>query len=66
MRRWPWVTVVVAALALFSPPGRTVLYGAFLSNEQLSRNIALPFAIGGIAILVLAGLLEWWMRRRYL
>lgn len=64
MRRWPWFTFVVVATVVLSPPGRDVLYLAFLSNEQLSNNIAQPLVGMTAAILLAVGALEWWIRRR--
>jgi hypothetical protein len=64
MRRWPWFTFVIAAVVALSPPGQDLLYLAFVSNEQLSNNIAQPLVVMTAAILLLAGTLEWWIRRR--
>lgn len=64
MRRWPWFTFVVAAVVALSPPGQDLLYLAFISNEQLSNNIAQPLAGMTAAILLVAAALEWWVRRR--
>ena len=63
MRRWPWITMIIAAAVALSPPGHGMLYLAFLSNEQLSNNIAQPlFAMTVVSLLVVAAL-EWWVRR---
>jgi hypothetical protein len=64
MRRWPWITMVLAAVAVFAPPGREIIYLGFFSNEQLSRNIWQPIAYGAAAIIVLLIALEWWIRKR--
>lgn len=47
---WPWITLLLAAAAVLNPVGLDFLCTAFVSNEQLSRNIAQPivFMIGGI------------------
>lgn len=64
MWRWPWFTSVVAAVVALSPPGQDLLYLAFMSNEQLSNNIAQPLVGMTAAILLAAAALEWWIRRR--
>jgi hypothetical protein len=66
--RWPWITTAVAVIAGFSPPGQAFLYSAFISGEQLSRNIARPLVF--IAVLILAAMaalelaIGWLLRRR--
>ena len=60
--RWPWITVVLGAIVIVSPPGREILHDAFVSGEALSRNIAQLFVYAGLAILVLIGLLEFLIR----
>ena len=47
---WPWITTLLAAAIALNPVGLDFLHGAFMSNEQLSRNIARPivFMIGGV------------------
>lgn len=46
----PWITILLAAGAALNPVGLDFLHGAFMSNEQLSRNIARPivFMIGAV------------------
>jgi hypothetical protein len=63
MRRWPWITLVIAGAVALSPPGQSLLYLAFMSEEQLSNNIAQPLVAMTGAILVLVAALEWWVRR---
>jgi hypothetical protein len=63
MRHVPWITLVVAVVAVVSPLGRDLIYSAFLSGEQLSNNIAQPLAFAALAILLLLGVLEWWMKK---
>jgi hypothetical protein len=60
--RWPWISVLLAIAIMVSPIGREVFHDAFLSGEQLSRNIAQPIFFIGLAILVLIGVLEWLVR----
>jgi hypothetical protein len=37
--RWPWITALLAAAVVLNPIGLDIFYSAFLSGEQLSRNI---------------------------
>jgi hypothetical protein len=59
MRRWPWITLILAVLVAISPLGREVLGGAFVSGEQLSRSISQFMLAVGLAILAGLALLEW-------
>ncbi|MBR0756880.1 hypothetical protein JQ604_32265 [Bradyrhizobium jicamae] len=60
--RWPWISLLFSIAVIVSPLGREVIHGAFLSGEQLSRNIAQPIFFIGLAILVLIAALEWLVR----
>ena len=60
--RWPWITALLAAAVVLNPIGIDILYSAFFSGEQLSRNIWGPIAWIGMAILVMIVLLEWAVR----
>jgi hypothetical protein len=60
--RWPWVTALLVAAVVLNPIGLDIFYGAFLSGEQLSRNIWGSIAWIGIAILATIVLLEWAVR----
>ena len=60
--RWPWVTALLAAAVVLNPIGLDIFYSAFLSGEQLSRNIWGSIAWIGMALLVLIVLLEWIVR----
>jgi hypothetical protein len=60
--RWPWVTAVLAAAVVLNPIGLDIFYSAFLSGEQLSRNIWGSIALIGMAILAMIVLLEWAVR----
>ena len=67
--RWPWISLLLPIAVIVSPLGREVIHNAFFSGEQLSRNIARPFFFIGLAVMILAGLLEWlgrliFLRRR--
>jgi hypothetical protein len=59
MRRWPWITLILAVLVAISPLGREVLEGAFVSGEQLSRSISQFMLAVGLAMLAGLALLEW-------
>jgi hypothetical protein len=56
--------MVLAAVAVLNPLGQDIIYAAFFSGEQLSRNIWQPIALGAILILALLIALEWWIRKR--
>jgi hypothetical protein len=60
--RWPWITMLFAAVAVLNPIGRDVLYSGFLSGEQLARNIWQSIALIAIAILATLILVEWTLR----
>jgi len=60
--RWPWVTMLLAAVAGLNPIGQDVLYSGFLSGEQLARNIWQSIALIAIAILATLILVEWTLR----
>ena len=65
MKRWPWITILLAAVVLLNPLGLDIFYAAFQSNEALSRNIWRPSLLG-VTILEALTAVEWWMRaRRY-
>jgi hypothetical protein len=65
MKRWPWITILLAAVVLLNPLGLDIFYAAFQSNEVLSRNIWRPSLLG-VTILAALTAVEWWMRaRRY-
>lgn len=63
MRRWPWITLAAVTILAITPIGRDFIYSAFLSNEQLSRNIAQPIFFMALAVAGVLVLLEWWIRR---
>ncbi len=63
MQRWPIFTMTAAAAVALSSIGREFLHGAFFTGEQLARNIAQPIVYSSAAILVVLGVLEWWIRR---
>ena len=64
MRNWPWIATIIAAVTCLSPIGQSMMRNAFLSSEQLSRNIAMPFVLMAFAIFLVLGLFEWRVRRR--
>jgi len=66
---WPWITMLLAAATALNPVGLDFLHSAFMSNEQLSRNIARPivFMIGGVlGVLCLLefGIRQYLVRKR--
>jgi hypothetical protein len=63
MTRWPWIVIVLAAITFLNPIGLEFIHAAFLSGEQLSRNIAQPFVFTALFILVVLGTCEWWLKR---
>ena len=60
--RWPWITALLAAAVVLNPIGLDIIYSAFFSGEQLSRNIWGSIALIGMAILAILVLLEWIVR----
>jgi hypothetical protein len=56
------VTALLAAAVVLNPIGLDIFYSAFLSSEQLSRNIWGSIAWIGMAILAMTVLLEWIVR----
>ncbi len=63
MKRWPWISMIVAAIAILNPLGQDIIYAAFFSGEQLSRNIWQPIALVAALVLALLIALEWWIRK---
>lgn len=55
-QRFPWVTVVLAMIA--AVVGHDIVYLAFFSVEQLSRNIARPLFFMALAAAVVVALIE--------
>jgi hypothetical protein len=60
--RWPWISLALTAALALSPLGREFYYDAFLSNEQLSRNIAQPIFLTGLAVMLALILCEYGVR----
>ncbi|MCK1419557.1 hypothetical protein IVB14_05835 [Bradyrhizobium sp. 180] len=60
--RWPWISLLLGGIVALNPIGLDFLQSAFLSAEQLSRNIAQPIVLSALAILVLVGIIEWLVR----
>lgn len=66
---WPWITMMLTVAAMLNPVGLDFLHSAFMSNEQLSRNIARPIVVmigGGLGILCLLefGIRQYLVRKR--
>ena len=68
MTRWPWITLLLAAVVALNPIGLALFHSAFFSGEQLTRNIWGPLYLTGVAILFALVLIEWrirlWIVRR--
>ncbi len=64
MKRWPWITLVLAAIVILNPAGLDVINAAFFSGEQLSNNIWQPIALIAIFVLLALIALEWFIRKR--
>jgi formate hydrogenlyase subunit 3/multisubunit Na+/H+ antiporter MnhD subunit len=62
MRRWPWITMILTGILALSPFGCDVFYLAFLSGEQLSRNIWQSLYLIAVAIMIALIALEWSVR----
>ena len=60
--RWPWISLLLGVGVALNPVGLEFLRSAFLSGEQLSRNIAQPIVLSALAILVPVGIIEWLVR----
>ena len=54
--------MLLAAVVALNPIGLDFLRSAFLADEALTRNIAMPIVLTGVAIMVLAGAIEWLIR----
>ncbi len=61
--RWPWFTILLTAILGLNPFGLDILHAAFISGEQLSRNLWQPLVFAAISALLLLALLEWFVRR---
>jgi hypothetical protein len=58
--------MLLVAVMVLSPVGLEIIAAAFLSGEALSRNIWGPIVLTGGAVMILVGLLEWWIRKSIL
>ncbi|RYX96037.1 MAG: hypothetical protein EON84_06835 [Bradyrhizobiaceae bacterium] len=60
---WPWITLLIAALAALNPVGWGIIDNAWNSGEQLARSLGqflVLCALGGLAAM---GLIEFVIRR---
>jgi hypothetical protein len=64
MGRWPWISLLLGALAVVNPLGLEVIHAAFLSGESLSRGIWQPIVAVAVAIFLTLVVVEWWVRKR--
>lgn len=60
---WPWISPFAGAVAAVSPIGREFLWSAFVSSDQLGRNIARPLVFWAIGAVLVAVLCEYLLRR---
>ncbi|MCL4710798.1 MAG: hypothetical protein KJZ73_06080 [Pseudorhodoplanes sp.] len=61
MTRWPWITALLAAAVIVSPPGQDVLRG-LSSNESISRDMSRLLLYCGVTIAGLLLAVEWGIR----
>jgi hypothetical protein len=59
---WPWISLLLIALAVLNPIGFDFLYLATFSGEELSRNIAGPIVLTAFAVLLVVALIEFAIR----
>ena len=64
MHRWPWITILLAAIVILNPVGLDVIHSAFFSSEQLSKNIWQPIAVAVFLVLLALIGIEWFIRKR--
>ncbi len=60
--RWPWISLLLAAILALNPLGIDVTRAAFLSGESLSRGIWGPIVLAGAVVMILSAVLEWGIR----
>lgn len=67
LTRWPWVTTVVAGLAILNPFGLDIVGQAisYRPSDWL-RDLVLTIALAGAVILIAMGLIEYYIRGRML
>ncbi len=56
--------MILAAIVVLNPLGQELIYAAFVSGEQLSRNIWQPIVSGVFLVLMLLIAFEWWIRKK--
>lgn len=61
MTRWPWITALLAAAVIVSPPGQDVLRG-LSSNRSISRDMSRLLLYCGVTIAGLLLAVEWGIR----
>jgi hypothetical protein len=67
MTRLPWITLIVAAIAIFNPIGWSFVSAALrYSPTDWLRDLAVIVTLTGVAVLVVMGALEAWYRGRRL
>lgn len=64
---WPWITFVIACVAILNPLGLAIFGAAFAQSvTDWLRGLWLMVALGIAAVLLLIGLVEWRIRSRKL
>ena len=56
--------MILAAIVVLNPLGLELIYAAFVSGEQLSRNIWQPIVSAAFLVLTLLIAFEWWIRKK--
>lgn len=63
--RWPWISMVLAAITILNPVGLAFLESAIkYSPTDWLRDLSVIIVLSGAAILLLIGFIEWFIRRR--
>jgi hypothetical protein len=63
--RWPWITVLAAAVAIFNPLGFEIIGSAIrYSPTDWLRDLWVIVTLAGVAIIIGLALIEWFVRGR--
>ena len=64
---WPWITTLIGALVVLSPPGLAFIGSAInRSPTNWLRDLALMIVLAGVMVLVVMAAIECYIRRRTL
>jgi hypothetical protein len=65
---WPWISLIVAAVAVVSPFGQDLIHTSFFSGEQLARDLSqlllYIFTGSAVALIALECLIRWLLLRK--